>query len=188
MKLSQLSSCGQGYKTLQQHRHSAAASSPSRVNSCGLPTLLHMSNTLQWTSVWGQRLFIVRLNELCMCVCDMWSVTVWCVMQYLVMFCVTATWRTEHSLQLHSVWPKYPLPAGGGREGAVPTKFRGSLHNIRRRRLSNTVCRLLMPNGGGHQILLKLLRNSVATSSVVEGGVVQCVVEGGGTATQNVSH
>ena len=59
-------------------------------------------------------------------------------MQYLVMFCVTATWRTEHSLQLHSVWPKYLLPAGGGREGAVPTKFRGSLHNIRRRRLSNT--------------------------------------------------
>ena len=81
--------------------------------------------------------------------------------------------------------------ACGRREGgcsAVPTKFRGSLHNIRRRRLSNTVCRLLIPNGGGHQILLKLLRNSVATSSVVEGGVVQCVVEGGGNATQNVSH
>ena len=72
MKLSQLSSCGQGYKTWQQHNTDtpAAPSSSSRVNSVVVLPMLYNEHLC---CVWGQRLSIVRVLSY-VCIMYVWSV------------------------------------------------------------------------------------------------------------------
>ena len=70
--------------------------------------------------------------------------------------------------------------------GAVnlATKFRGSFHSIQRRRLSNTVSLLKAPSG----VVGTLSEYSRSFVVTVQWREDCCSVEGGGNATQNVSH
>ena len=129
MKLSQLSSCGQGYKTWQQHNTdtpAAARSSSSRVNSVVVLPMLYNEHLcggrdcplLEWMSY--------------VCVCAMLGVW-WCVMcvMYwcLVMFCVTAPWLQAVATQCLT---QISAAACGRREGGRVLWRSEPVHEISR--------------------------------------------------------
>ena len=135
--------------------------------------------------MWGQRLSIVRVNELCMCVCYVGSVVMCDVCDVLVSCDVLCDSSVTTGCSYTVLDPNICCCLReGGCSGAanLATIFRGSFYSIQRRRFSNTVS-LLKAHSVGH-----LLRIFAKFRCHLQWREDCCSVEGGGNATQNVSH